>query len=106
LCFVFLASAFCVCFSSAKQQVAAPKDLSLQEFQAEIGSHVGQPRFASASWGIKIVSLDSGATLFETNAHKLLKPASNAKLYTAALALDALGLDYRIRTSIYSRSRP
>ena len=57
-------------------------------------------------WGIKIVSLDSGATLFETNAQKLFKPASNAKVFTGALALDVLGPDFRIRTSLLSHSPP
>lgn len=57
-------------------------------------------------WGAKIVSLDSGKTIFEENAGKLLKPASNAKLYTAALALDRLGADYRIKTSLHAVSRP
>jgi D-alanyl-D-alanine carboxypeptidase/D-alanyl-D-alanine-endopeptidase (penicillin-binding protein 4) len=69
-------------------------------------AHLAQPRFMSAAWGVKIVSLASGATLYEENAGKLLKPASNAKLYTAALALDRLGPDYRIRTSFYSRRLP
>jgi serine-type D-Ala-D-Ala carboxypeptidase/endopeptidase (penicillin-binding protein 4) len=57
-------------------------------------------------WGIKVVSLDTGLTLFEHNAGKLLKPASNAKLFTGALALDRLGPDYRIRTSFYSTAKP
>jgi serine-type D-Ala-D-Ala carboxypeptidase/endopeptidase (penicillin-binding protein 4) len=57
-------------------------------------------------WGVKIVSLDSGKTLFEQNAEKLFSPASNCKLYTMALALDKLGGDYRIRTSLYSTTKP
>jgi D-alanyl-D-alanine carboxypeptidase/D-alanyl-D-alanine-endopeptidase (penicillin-binding protein 4) len=65
-----------------------------------------QPRFAHAQWGVKVVSLDSGITLFERNADKLMKPASNAKLYTASLALDRLGPDYRIKTSFYAAAKP
>jgi len=74
--------------------------------QAELAAHLSQERFAAAAWGVKIVSSDSGATLFEHNAGKLLKPASNAKLYTAALALDRFGPDHRIKTSLYSQARP
>lgn len=60
------------------------------------------PAFAQAQWGVKVCSLKSGATLFARNADKLLKPASNAKLFTAALALDRLGPDFRIKTSCYA----
>src|SRR5690349_20853646 len=63
--------------------------------QRWIKAHLAQPRFDAAMWGIKIVSLASGATLFEENAGKLLKPASNAKLFTGAMALDRLGPEYR-----------
>ncbi len=79
---------------------------TLAELQTRINDHVGQPRFASALWGVKIVSLDSGKALFEHNAGKLLKPASNAKLFSGALALDRLGPDYRIETSFYAVARP
>lgn len=57
-------------------------------------------------WGVKIVSLDSGKTLFEHNPQKLFSPASNSKLYTIALALDRLGAEGRIKTSLYARSKP
>src|SRR6266704_2334365 len=61
---------------------------TLAELQTRINEHLGQPRFAPALWGVKIVSLDSGKELLEHNARKLFKPASNAKLFTGALALD------------------
>jgi len=79
---------------------------TLAELQTRINEHLGQTRFASALWGVKIVSLDSGKALFEHNAGKLLKPASNAKLFSGALALDRLGPDYRIETSFYAVARP
>ena len=53
--------------------------------------------------GVKVVSLDTGRVLFEENAHKLLRPASNMKLYTVAAALDRLSPDYRFVTSVYAR---
>lgn len=80
--------------------------LSLGEFQHELSRHLASERFSSAQWGVKIVSLESRAVLFETNAAKLLKPASNAKLYTAALALDTFGPDHRIRTSLLAEKAP
>ena len=83
----------------------APAD-TLVALQARLTGHLSQPRFAAGVWGVKVVSLDSGRTFFEHNAGKLLKPASNAKLYSGALALDRLGPDYRIKTSLYSTARP
>src|SRR5206468_2673014 len=38
--------------------------------------------------------------LFESHPDRLLSPASNSKLYTAALVLDQFGADYRIITPI------
>ena len=44
--------------------------------------------------------------LFEENANKLLRPASNMKLYTVAAALDRLSPDYRFVTSVYALAKP
>ena len=79
---------------------------TVESLAARLNAHISQPRFAPAAWGIKIVSLDSGKTFFEHNPQKYFNPASNAKLYTAALALDRLGADYRVRTSLYATARP
>jgi D-alanyl-D-alanine carboxypeptidase/D-alanyl-D-alanine-endopeptidase (penicillin-binding protein 4) len=85
---------------------ATPPLATRAELQTRINEHLGQARFASALWGVKIASLDSGKALFEHNAGKLFKPASNAKLFTGALALDRLGPDHRIKTSFYAAARP
>jgi serine-type D-Ala-D-Ala carboxypeptidase/endopeptidase (penicillin-binding protein 4) len=79
---------------------------TLPALQARLAKVMDEPRFAQAQWGVKVVALDSDRTLFERNSDKLLKPASNAKLYTAALALDRLGPDYRIQTSFYAAAKP
>jgi serine-type D-Ala-D-Ala carboxypeptidase/endopeptidase (penicillin-binding protein 4) len=83
-----------------------PTHDSLPALQRRLAAVLDEPRFAQAQWGVKVVSLVSGQTLFERNADKLMKPASNAKLYTAALALDRLGPDYRIKTSFYAAAKP
>src|SRR5271155_2697061 len=79
---------------------------TLAGLQARLEDHLNQPRFAQAQWGVKVVSLATGKTVFEHNADKLMKPASNAKMYTASLALDRLGPDYRIKTSLYAPAKP
>src|ERR1041385_3996558 len=93
------------CISSAvAQQSAAPK--TLPELRAKISEVLAKPELSSAMVGIKVVSLDNGRVLFEENATKLLRPASNMKLYTVAAALDRLSPDYRFSTSVYANSRP
>ena len=50
--------------------------------------------------GIHVVDLASGATTYASNENQLLMPASNLKLFTAALALSRLGPDFRFETSL------
>ena len=75
-------------------------------WQQDLRDRLDHPRFENAFWGIEVVSLGTGRTLFEHNAHKFFQPASNAKLFTAALVLDRLGPDHRIRTSVMAHARP
>ena len=90
----------------AEQHKIEQKADTIEALRGRIAAHLAQPRFAPASWGVKIASLDTGRTIFEHNPEKYFNPASNAKLYTTALALERLGTDYRIKTSIYSPVRP
>jgi D-alanyl-D-alanine carboxypeptidase/D-alanyl-D-alanine-endopeptidase (penicillin-binding protein 4) len=84
--------------SSAPQTVA--------ELQTRISQILAKPELAPALVGVKVVSLDSGRVIFEENAHKLLRPASNMKLYTVAAALDRLTPDFRFNTSVYASAKP
>ena len=77
-----------------------PAAVSADTLAQRIDGHLAEPRFASASWGIAVVSLDDGRTVYEHDAGKLLLPASTAKLYTAAFALERLGADYRTHTDV------
>jgi serine-type D-Ala-D-Ala carboxypeptidase/endopeptidase (penicillin-binding protein 4) len=79
---------------------------TLAGLQEKISTFLAEPRFDGALWGIKIVSLDTGKTMFETNASRLMGPASNCKLYTGAVALDHFGGDYQIPTPIYATAKP
>jgi D-alanyl-D-alanine carboxypeptidase/D-alanyl-D-alanine-endopeptidase (penicillin-binding protein 4) len=74
--------------------------MDLAATRAAIDAHIAQPRFAAARWGIAVVSLDSGRTLYAHDADKLFQPASTAKLYTAALVLNTLDTGYRIPTRV------
>lgn len=50
--------------------------------------------------GIHVVDAGTGAPLYALNEERLFLPASNLKLFTAALAMDRLGPDYRFRTRV------
>jgi D-alanyl-D-alanine carboxypeptidase/D-alanyl-D-alanine-endopeptidase (penicillin-binding protein 4) len=80
---------------------AASTPAALRE---QIDAHVRSPRFAAASWGVSVVSLDSGRVVYAHEADRLLQPASTAKLFTAALALSVLGTSYQMNTRLLGRS--
>jgi D-alanyl-D-alanine carboxypeptidase/D-alanyl-D-alanine-endopeptidase (penicillin-binding protein 4) len=82
----------------------APKTVA--ELQTRISQILAKPELAPAMVGIKVTSLDSGRVLFESNAEKLLRPASNMKIYTVATALDRLSPDYRFTTSVFAPAKP
>lgn len=67
----------------------------------EILSVVANPIYRYARWGIHVVDLDTNQTLYSVNAGELFHPASITKLFTAAAALEHLGGEYRIRTTIF-----
>src|SRR5689334_22800064 len=100
LCFSFAAAVA----QQPKPAPVAPKTLA--ELQAKISQILAKPELAPAMVGIKVVSLDTGRVLFEEDAQKLLRPASNMKLYTVAAALDRLSPDFRFATSVYSTAKP
>ena len=67
-----------------------------------IDALLNEDTYENAIWGVQIIDLDSGETLYERNARKSLMPASNVKLYTTAAALDLLGPSFRYETPIYT----
>jgi serine-type D-Ala-D-Ala carboxypeptidase/endopeptidase (penicillin-binding protein 4) len=53
-------------------------------------------------WGVLVADAATGDVLYARNADAYFMPASNAKLFTTALALATLGPDYRVRTTVES----
>ena len=91
--------------ASPAPNAASPRQLPASLADG-IDAYLAQPRFAHAQWGIDVVSLENGATLYRRNADSLFLPASNAKLYTSALALQTLGTDARFSTTLYATAAP
>jgi serine-type D-Ala-D-Ala carboxypeptidase/endopeptidase (penicillin-binding protein 4) len=81
----------------AQQAISTPLDLA-----RAIDSVIDDPRFENAHWGVIVVDLTTGRTLYERNANRSFVPASNAKLYTTAAALALLGPGYRYETALFA----
>lgn len=61
------------------------------------------PKFRTAMWAALIVDPAKGDTIYSLNPRKLVMPASNMKVITAAVALHLLGPDFRFRTTFAAR---
>ena len=79
---------------------------TLADLRARIDAQLNAPRFNGALWGVQVISLTTGKTIYSNHPDRLMSPASNSKLYTGALALDTLGGDYRISTPVYATIPP
>ena len=89
LCLAACASAPVQSNSGAERAVALDLD---RIFSASVTDH--------AIWGVEVKSLDTGRIWYSRNAKTLLMPASNMKLVTLAAASQALGWDYRFKTTL------
>lgn len=89
--------------SVGRSLVPAPN--SLVELKSRIEAIVRQPALEPGFFAVKIVSLDTGLVIFEQNANKFVRPASNMKLYTVAAAFDRLTADYHFMTSVYAKEK-
>ncbi len=71
------------------------------QIESSIDAVINRPIFKRMRWGILIKPLSSPQTLYSRDAEKYFIPASNTKLFTTAAALQKLGANFRIRTSVY-----
>src|SRR5882724_3989172 len=76
--------------------------ISQKVIDKRIATILSQPDLSRGFWGVDVVSLASGKTLYARNADKLFTPASNTKLFTTAAALALIGPDYNFRTTVES----
>jgi D-alanyl-D-alanine carboxypeptidase/D-alanyl-D-alanine-endopeptidase (penicillin-binding protein 4) len=90
-------SVLLTCFAAAAFGAEKKPSVTLS---TEIGRIVDQPDVSRGFWGIEVVSLSNGATLYSLNGDKLFTPASNTKLFTTAATLAMVGPDYKFRTTV------
>jgi D-alanyl-D-alanine carboxypeptidase/D-alanyl-D-alanine-endopeptidase (penicillin-binding protein 4) len=84
---------------------ASSKTATLADLKSRIDEIVRQPALEPGFFAVKIVSLDSGQVIYEQNANKFVRPASNMKLYTVAAAFDRLTPDFHFVTSVYAKEK-
>jgi D-alanyl-D-alanine carboxypeptidase/D-alanyl-D-alanine-endopeptidase (penicillin-binding protein 4) len=64
------------------------------------------PAARTAYWGIRIVDLRTGKTLYELNPDHFFIPASNTKLFTTAMALSRLAPEFTFQTRVLADQPP
>ena len=89
------ASLLLLAASLAHAQTAERPNLSQR-----IGDLLGRPAAQRTHWGVCVIDLDTGETLYQHGEDRLFIPASNVKLFSTAMALRRLGPDYAFTTSV------
>jgi D-alanyl-D-alanine carboxypeptidase/D-alanyl-D-alanine-endopeptidase (penicillin-binding protein 4) len=57
-------------------------------------------RVSTGKWGVMVVSLTRGDTLFAQNAGEMMQPASTMKLFSTGVALDRFGPEHTFSTDV------
>jgi len=71
----------------------------VESLNSDLGAALSQ-HTRSGQWGVMVVSLSRGDTLFESRPDAMMQPASTMKMYTSVLALDRFGPEHQFRTSV------
>jgi D-alanyl-D-alanine carboxypeptidase/D-alanyl-D-alanine-endopeptidase (penicillin-binding protein 4) len=91
---------------SENNPAATPINSQFIDLARRVDSAIAESEFSYARWGISVIRINDGSSLYQRNADQLFTPASNMKIYTTGVALDLLGADYRWRTSVYAGAQP
>ena len=71
-----------------------------QNVQARLDSLVKTPLLETTQLGLMVYDLSDDSVLYSFGAKQTLRPASTMKLLTAVTAIDLLGSEYRLNTSL------
>jgi serine-type D-Ala-D-Ala carboxypeptidase/endopeptidase (penicillin-binding protein 4) len=85
---------------SAAADAGRGERADIARFRKRVDAILAAPGPDKSLWGVLVTDAATGQTLYALHPDKLFTPASDAKLFTTALALATLGPDYRIRTTI------
>lgn len=76
----------------------------IARFRARVEAALAEVHAQKTYWGVVVADQDTGAILYELNADHFFTPASNAKIFTTALALATLPPSFRFRTTLESQA--
>jgi len=94
---------FSFCFpSAAYAAVSLAKAAEREQLRKALTEVLQRPSLKNARVSFEVRSLDDGEVVFSHHPEDLLNPASNAKLFTAAVALVKLGPEYRFETEFFA----
>ncbi|MBD2308286.1 D-alanyl-D-alanine carboxypeptidase/D-alanyl-D-alanine-endopeptidase [Chroococcidiopsis sp. FACHB-1243] len=71
------------------------------QLETAIATAIDRSQLNRARWGILVQTVNRGDLLYSRDAQNYFIPASNVKLFTTAAALQRLGSQFQIRTSVY-----
>ncbi|TDC89642.1 D-alanyl-D-alanine carboxypeptidase/D-alanyl-D-alanine-endopeptidase [Saccharopolyspora aridisoli] len=98
--------AFVVGLAVAFPLVAVPSTgaapTGVDALEVDLDDILADPRLGGAQAGVVVRDPATDEVLYSRQATDRATPASNAKLFTAAAALESLGPDYRFRTQVLS----
>src|SRR2546426_5394272 len=86
------------CCKSQRQSAVSKR--AAAKFAKRAEALLGAGPAGKGEWGLLIVDAESVETLYQQNADRYFVPASNMKLFAAALALAKLGQEFRFHTTL------
>jgi len=91
---LFTALLFGICATAVAQD-------GINDLPVEIRTIMQQPRYTGATWGLRVIKVNSGQVIYDLNSQSRLLTGSVRKLYSIAVTLDELGPDYRFSTPVF-----
>ncbi|MEO7402628.1 MAG: D-alanyl-D-alanine carboxypeptidase, partial [Burkholderiales bacterium] len=92
-----------VAISCVSTALGADSATKTKPIPPEIQAIFDKPLYKNATWGLRVVDLDTGDVVYDLKSDQKFLTGSVRKLISVGLALDKLGVDHKFVTPIYWR---